>query len=839
MRLCFLAFCLLASMAACKKPGNSAVKESSDAVSALESPSSQSTVGLTTAEKNNSYFCSGAVVSDRLILTAAHCVEGMIANGTTASLLVAFEFPTGRVLIGVEKIQMRNPKGSLYYPQQDIAWLKLVSPVPEPFKPTPILLNPGKLTTEAHVDITGYGKTKTDCTTTSCQRTLLKAPTRMDSYWDEHHLQSLFAMRGVDMGEGNGCGGFGGGPAFALVDNTWFLVGLGAGGSNRIKPATVLTAAATCESSFSLYTALGDYVNWIETSSGSLVSKSAEAATREVGTGALPEDRTSWKAWLQAGVVNDSVWETVESIQISAMIKSAKYGVKYFTDDTAIKELAESVELFTIPTTWERTRRMLIIGSFLPFAALPRLTTLAVYTTPDVDLAGLKNLTTLTSLNIFSTSLTADFKEVQALESMIGLDTLVIRDFSWEKVADLDLSKLSKLRNLVLVGSNLVVPKLPPGLTTLTLTGSLAKFPERLSTLPVGLINLTINSTDLKGLPTLNGLTKLASLDVNSSNVSDFSSVNTLPSLLSLSALGNPAAQRVCPPTVTTCNYDQIANPKTLMEFCINYMNKVAGSEAYAPIFSFSGAPPTVNELGNDKGTRYCAERQTSAASQDTLTVVAADNRSLNIQVLTQYPKLASLFLKNGSLADVKQLEFLPTLKNLGMENTIFTSMITSLNLPGLESMEIRLAETAEVPGLEMPKLSRFVLDNFKAADLKFLSKYPLLEDLSLRHPTGVTNWSQINSLVGLRRLEIANVAMVDFKEFAALTGVDVSIVSSERIATERNCPIMAGSCEFRSAVSGIEMRRGLPLGLLTDKDVPRVVPTTMEQYREMDLPGF
>jgi len=148
--------------------------------------------------------CSGVVLAPRLVLTAAHCVEGEDRTYFVGGRVVREHFNRGGIAEIVRHPDFRHSKSS----DADIALIKLVQPMPERF--TPVHLQARPLRQGDRVIVGGYGigeDGKLDA-----QITLRSAALVVARLWlGRAQLANANREEGVQSGP---CGGDSGGPAF-------------------------------------------------------------------------------------------------------------------------------------------------------------------------------------------------------------------------------------------------------------------------------------------------------------------------------------------------------------------------------------------------------------------------------------------------------------------------------------------------------------------------------------------------------------------------------------------------------------------------------------------------
>lgn len=284
---------------------------------APDSPALNSVVGL--SQDGWDTFCTGSVVADDIVVTAAHCVKNQ------KDFYVVFGQPnTVMHKIAVEKVETYKPYADAAFPNFDIAWLKLKTKVPERWKPMEILRDPSLLKEASEFRLAGYGHEKTNCREASCNDELLEANTKLDKYYDTPRLMSLLVFKGAaELGLGGACNGDSGGPAYAKIKDRWYLIGVTNGTTAYVNPQSFVDPTKSCEAGDAIYTFMGDYVPWLEKRSSQDLTQLPESnpdrsepafvVKGEQRAADVAEPQT-WAEWLQYPYHNEEVWNTVERL---------------------------------------------------------------------------------------------------------------------------------------------------------------------------------------------------------------------------------------------------------------------------------------------------------------------------------------------------------------------------------------------------------------------------------------------------------------------------------------------------------------------------------------------
>ncbi len=217
------------------------------------------------ADKHYYTFCTGTLIRDDAILTAAHCVSdtddfpfSRFHNNQQVQILTGqnVENPSVSDIYEIDRIQL-HPDFSPQKTQFDLAVVFLKTPVPEHIKPLPIFEEQSRLSLLAHqsqrVEFVGYGSTEhgSDGERKSADGSLLKyCPYKkpdslcgIETPLGEHHLippGSFFH----DLSTGGACLGDSGGPVLIKENGEFSLIGVVAYGDADCKTYAVTTSVA-------------------------------------------------------------------------------------------------------------------------------------------------------------------------------------------------------------------------------------------------------------------------------------------------------------------------------------------------------------------------------------------------------------------------------------------------------------------------------------------------------------------------------------------------------------------------------------------------------------------
>nr|MDQ3233193.1 trypsin-like serine protease [Pseudobdellovibrionaceae bacterium] len=404
--------------------------------------------------------CSASIIGEKLILTAAHCVE----DSTASQIKVIFErkdsVPAVERKIDVSRVQMFKKEGAAFFPNFDMAWLELKETIPAPFQPMEVLRDPSLLTPETSIILAGYGMQKDDCSdTVNCSGVLREGNTQLSTYHDEAHIMSLLVFHGDPQKNLSGaCYGDSGGPAYAQIQGQWYVVGVTNGFTDALAPQS----DGSCEAGWDIYTFAGDYVPWLEMTSGYhlKVGDSARNRTRAsppklISGLSLPRP-ASWSEWVSYANHEDPAWSTMDAILQSMAYNYRSLGVTR----EQMTEVLYNPEL-TRPSL--ETRDFLwIYGTLSDLAPLQYFTGLQSLSvnTPSLDrISALDALPKLTSLSFQNVQSVPHDLLDQVPQLKTRLHVLGFENMSESALARVDWKNLNQLKALKLRNSTLNVSR--------------------------------------------------------------------------------------------------------------------------------------------------------------------------------------------------------------------------------------------------------------------------------------------------------------------------------------------------------------------------------------------
>ncbi|XP_026802085.3 vitamin K-dependent protein C-like isoform X1 [Pangasianodon hypophthalmus] len=209
---------------------------------------------------NGKFQCSGVLIDEVWVLTAAHCLEKFSRFSVRLGDYKRFKFEESEVTLPVVKI-VPHPKYNSLTVDNDIALLRLSSPVTFSRYIVPACLPSQDLAERVlHLNgttmvVTGWGMDKEGTAPYSSDLKHISVPLVEQSECARHMVTNLtenMLCAGSIGSIKDACDGDSGGPMMTLYRNTWFLIGL-------------VSAGEGCghTDKLGIYTKVSNYLEWI------------------------------------------------------------------------------------------------------------------------------------------------------------------------------------------------------------------------------------------------------------------------------------------------------------------------------------------------------------------------------------------------------------------------------------------------------------------------------------------------------------------------------------------------------------------------------------------------
>ncbi len=698
------------------------------------SPALHSTVALVKSEGQSlSTVCSGILVAPRLVLTAAHCVE---LSKTKLSLLFGMadtDMPAKTVEIESSYTYKRD--GSRFFPNFDIAWVKLREDAPAPWKPVELLRSSAALESiEGQADkilLAGFGRTASVCKNSECMGRLFEVWTRLEHFFNEAHFVNLLVI-GPNPGHGT-CNGDSGGPAFVRLKDRWLLAGI-LNGKSPLLNSPKLWEKGVCESGEAIYNFAGAYVDWIESSSGiklehdeasnpSPAAPEALDSIQGLGSNPLLEQLLGFNNH------NENIWATVETLVSGFKDPLNRYGA-------TVEELVTQPALAAAAMRrWTEFRHVGLSFDFVissqksnqlvdvqPIGELTSLRTLALDSNMIRNTSALGKLTLLDDLSLrnnydyskkkkvaWNFDFIRQLRNLKRLDLSNNSDNLKLHSIAWENLEQLEELELSDN------GRGLNLASIPweklHNLKKLTIRNSQLTDIEALkgaSSLEI----LDLSRNAIQSISALAELKNLNYLDLSMNKIRDFSPLSGLSKLSSLKALSNVQNEDFCP-LGSTCVYSP-ASFSDFESYCrfaftlsTDDLSHWSGGATVMRLIQIAG----VGDLRIDG----CRDAQIELSKLKTLDLSGSPAMPYieDISPVSPLTQLETLVLSNNDLRDIRPLSNLVNLKRLDLSQN-YIEMVEPLQ--SLKSLQFLIIDGNQIASLdplaEIPGLNVFAYNN-------------------------------------------------------------------------------------------------------------------------------
>ncbi len=737
-------------------------------------PGVKSTVALVSSSNHGRSFCTGTLIAPQLVITAAHCIE----DQSISDMAIKFENYHDSSQDVVIEMSEAIPFGSVdFFPNFDVAYIKLKESAPSTHEPIEILKNPNRLKEGMSITLNGYGVQKTSCAQDSCRGQHLTTQTTFNRFIKTPRIYDLLIL-GPNKGKG-ACFGDSGGPAYAFIDEKWYLVGVTQG---FFKPLTPLPFTVEndqmCEQGNPIYTFAGSYVNWIEEKEEIELESSddnrgyIQASLDEM----ISKDHQfdSFKEWCEYDNFNDPVWITTQKVikrlvKMSSFLEVAEEDLeKFLTDCEFVQSKSHSVERYIewSPGKLDGGKEI----DLRPLATLKGLKEVLLLHSPVRSLSPLSALSNLEILVVQSDETSVD---VSVIKDLVALKELVLEG--------VELKDISFLKNLT------------------------------------ALKELDLEKNQIQDISVLKNMKNLEYLDLRGNLIEDFSVLKELPNLKDLYLTNNSKGDFVCPfenDEEHECFIEERSIKDQLvldsfLNYCL-YANELSYDELYS-WSPFDMLQDLLRQVNEDWGFHDCEKAAAKVAELDNLGVRKLDGE-LDLELLKFAPKLEYLEIFGGfsNKIDLKNLSVLSHLKELETLRISFTTLKKISDIPPLPNLSwLALTDNLieDVTGLErFGKLISLDISNFyarhsytenvhKLTDISPIFKILDMERLTLFNHQ-ISDVQGIEKLVNLYHLDLSANLITDLSPFQSLPNLSNLELLENPIRNGR-CPIK--SCDIES----------------------------------------
>lgn len=755
-----------------------------------DSPAYTSTVALVAS--GSSIFCTGTLVADNLVVTAAHCLEDIKNPSDFKVFFGDVVTSDAGTKIDVAEFQTFKPEGSKFFPNFDIAWVKLAAPAPAPYAPIEVLRDPHRLEASSPVHLAGFGKTASNCNAQNdagCVGEKLMVDSVLKDYLDTSRYFNL--LRVGPTPNSGACNGDSGGPAYVRLGERWYLVGATNGGNFVLTPEMFTNIARSCEAGVQVYTFVGGYVDWLEETSGVTLAHDGEGnAAPELRRSLAPIDAqpSTFAEWYAYDNHERSGWYTVDRM-LDVATRAAQVhpedAYAFFQDPVRVEQVLEDKKSLTL------------VGASFDFGSFSlqdeQLTDIAPITTIEgleelklidhalqdtMPLEKLKNLKRLSIVGnkkfasdtpvAFSTAFLAGLPQLESLDlsDNIGLN---LDQIPWES--------LGKLESLEVRSANL------------TSVDWAARIPS--------LKRLIVSKNAITSIAALAPLTSLEELDVSSNAITDFSVISNLASLKILRANENPVDERVCTEGAE-CSYSP-SSDASFAELCRYGIQKRSEWSEWQNIQTLLWAAGEAHVLPDDAA---CQRAETTLQAKSDLNLRSSSMPlSLylsSVAALASFPNIESLDIYGNYVRDLSPLAKLPKLKRLIAKFNHISNLSPLGDMKSLVYADVSSNPVSTLDGLTSATLVELRADDIlqmRALTLGDLSGLTALETLDLPNRR-LTDVAPLAVLSTLKYLNLNGNLIRSVAPLAALTGLE-ELTAYRNALDSYVCPLVHGLCFF------------------------------------------
>lgn len=715
-------------------------------------PAQWSAVGLVDSSSKR-VFCSATLISKNLVVTSSHC----LVRKKAANIQLMFgDSKNDPNVIFLQATEFRRYKEfQKYGPNFDVAWVRFSGKAPKPFRPIEILNSSKNLKPGTSLSIAGYGKKANNCSFTDpdCKAgDLLAVQTHMRSYINENRLRNLIII-GPQPLEGP-CFGDSGGPAYFRKDQSWYLVGNFMGWDKVLVPEHL---PSICDTGEAIYNFTGQYVSWIEESSGESLHYNKQQNPRPKPTTTAPQTQEpqSFEQWCAYSDDSDPAWYTTQRLIRIAIEKKLEVDPSFdaFFAFTNCKAAAASLRWYI------ESEKHIKISGFDP--------------SKDVDYARLEDLRPFRSLHGW------------------GLEGITLHDHDLKDLSPL--SELRSLKKLDLSGTGKVTytpsVKIPAEPLNLGVFASLEELYLDQIEAEVVFDQLPelahLHTVDIRG-GYFDNLSDLNDLPIKSLRLEDLSHLerDKLPSLQKLETLrlenvavdtleiDSPFLKRLQLKEVPMLRKIEFSTKEPLEHFIVhqtgietmstlsNFRNlveiSIVGNQNLRRIDGIHNLPKLSRlEIINNNNTR---EIGSVYALPGLHTMIISGNQIETLELAEQLDSVTELILSRNNISNMSFLELFPNLERIDLSQNPIKNLRGIENLDSLESISVQNSKgegLMSIKGLNrLPSLREINLKGNSIISANGLANFKTLEVIILSY-NFIQDISKLSVLSGVKYLDL------------------------------------------------------------------------------------
>ncbi|RZA16930.1 MAG: trypsin-like serine protease, partial [Proteobacteria bacterium] len=620
--------------------------------------------------------------------------------------------------------------GSRFFPNFDIAWVRLASDAPLGWEPVELLRSSEYLQSiEGETNamlLAGYGKTSSSCNGAACMGRLFEVTTHLKHFFNEAHFVNLLVI-GPNKDHGT-CNGDSGGPAFVRMNNHWVLAGI-LNGKSPLLNSPNLWQEGVCESGEAIYNFAGAYLEWIQSTSGIALKFHDDwnpDKTKLVSLTPLSKlgPNPSLETFLSYNNHNETIWATVETLVNEFKYPERRLGetVDALVSDPALAAniMRQWKDFSHLGVSFDfviESKKSSQISDIRPIGELVNLKVLSLDSNKIEDTEPLRKLAQLEDLTLrnnydysMKVKVPWDFSFIDSLSKLRRLDlsgnsdNLPIYSIGWNKLQNLEELELSDN------GKGLDLAAIPweqlTNLKTLTIRNSHLTRIDALAKAK-SLQKLDLSRNTIESIGALSQLKNLVYVDVSMNRISDFSPLAELTSLKSLKALSNVQNQELCP-TSAECVYSpaSFSDFESYCRFAFTLstedLSHWSGGATVMRLIQIAGVDAMQLEGCHDAQNKLSTMKSIDLSSSPTTP------RIEDLSPLNPLTQLEELRLSNNDLRDVRPLAELTNLRYLDLSLNSIENLKPLQTLTKLATLDLdgnlvsSLEDLAPIMGLEV-----------------------------------------------------------------------------------------------------------------------------------------